>query len=236
MNTSKILWTEGISKTYPMGEIQVHALLNTDMDVQAGEILCILGPSGSGKSTLLNILGGMNSSDTGKILFQGQEISSYSPEQMTLYRRNKVGFVFQSYNLMPSLTARENIDLARQISQEPLDSCQVLQWVNMQEKSDHFPFQLSGGEQQRIAIARAIVKNPDMLLCDEPTGALDYETGKWVLNTLVEINRKTQKTCIIITHNTAIAKIAHRVLFMRSGRISEEIRNENPLLPQEIFW
>lgn len=193
MHTSKLLWAEGISKIYTIGQIQCTALRKTDLEIRKGEILCILGPSGSGKSTLLNILGGMSLSDTGKIFFQGQDISSYTANQMALYRRNKIGFVFQSYNLIPSLTAKENIELARQISSKPLDVSQVLEWVNMQSKTEHFPMQLSGGEQQRIAIARAIAKNPEILLCDEPTGALDYETGKLVLQTLVEINQKTKR-------------------------------------------
>ena len=225
-----------ITKVYQIGDQEVRALNGVDLQIKDGEMVAIMGPSGSGKSTLLNILGGMNPSDTGKIFFQGQDISAYTAKQMTLYRRNKIGFVFQFYNLIPSLTAKENIELAKQISETPLEVSQVLEWVNMQDKAEHFPLQLSGGEQQRIAIARAIVKNPELLLCDEPTGALDYETGKWVLQTLVEINRQTQKTCVIITHNAAIAQIAHRVIFMRSGQIHEEKLNTRQLLPSEIQW
>ncbi len=231
-----VLWADHIGKNYGTGDIVVHALQDASLHIQAGEILCILGPSGSGKSTLLNIIGGIDTPDTGKIFFRGNDITQYTEEQMTIYRRHSIGFIFQFYNLIPNLTTKENVELATQISPHPLNPQEVLEWVNMAPRSRHFPSQLSGGEQQRVAIARAVAKNPDILLCDEPTGALDYETGKLVLRTLLNVNQKIGKTCVIITHNAAIGQMAHRVIRMRSGKIVEETINEHILKPEEISW
>ncbi len=232
----KLLWAENIGKDYHTGEITVHALQNASLEIRQGEILCILGPSGSGKSTLLNILGGIDTPDTGKIFFHDEEITKYTERQMTEYRRHRIGFIFQFYNLIPNLTARENVELATQISTMPLNTMEVLSWVNLTERAEHFPSQLSGGEQQRVAIARAVAKNPDILLCDEPTGALDYETGKLVLRTLLNINQKIGKTIAIITHNAAISQMSHRTIRMRSGCIVEVIENMNPVQPEDISW
>ena len=219
-----------------MGEVVVHALREVSLEIQHGELLCILGPSGSGKSTLLNIIGGVDSASSGEIWFSGEKISSYSPRQLTWYRRHQIGFIFQFYNLIPSLTALENVELATQITRAPLDTMEVLRWVDLEQRAGHFPSQLSGGEQQRVAIARAVAKNPEMLLCDEPTGALDYETGKRILKILQRINQQTGKTCAIITHNAAIGQMADRIIRMRSGCIAEEVNNERPLEPEEISW
>lgn len=224
------------SKIYSLGEVKVYALCEASLEIKKGELLCILGPSGSGKSTLLNLLGGIDAPTSGKILYQQQDITRYGSSQMTWYRRQKVGFVFQFYNLLPSLTARENIELATQIAPKPLDVMEVLGWVDLQDRADHFPSQLSGGEQQRVAIARAVAKNPDILLCDEPTGALDYETGKRILGILQHINQQTDKTCVIITHNAAIGKMANRIVRMRGGYIVETVVNASPVSPQEISW
>lgn len=236
LSSEKLLLANQIGKSYRMGEITVHALQSADLTVYNGEFLCILGPSGSGKSTLLNIMGGIDSPDCGKIFFRGEDITQFNERRMTEYRRHSIGFIFQFYNLIPNLTTRENVELATQIVSNPIDSMEVLNWVNMAARESHFPSQLSGGEQQRVAIARAVAKNPDMLLCDEPTGALDYETGKLVLRTLLNINQRIGKTCVIITHNAAISQIAHRTIRMRSGKIVEEIVNQNPVPPEEISW
>lgn len=231
-----LVHTVKLCKDYRMGEVKVKALCDANMEIRTGEMLCLLGPSGSGKSTLLNIIGGIDMPTSGEVFFQEQNLCAYSGEQLTWYRRHKIGFIFQFYNLVPSLTARENVELATQITVNPLDIQEVLQWVGLEERAEHFPSQLSGGEQQRVAIARAVAKNPHILLCDEPTGALDYETGKRILSVLQHINRQTGKTCVIITHNAAIGKMANRVIRMRSGQIVEEIVNKCPLDPEEISW
>ncbi len=227
---------EGLTKDYPMGEVTVHALRGVSLEVSAGEFLVILGPSGSGKSTLLNIIGGIDSPTEGRVFFWDEELSRYSESQLTRYRRRHIGFVFQFYNLMPNLTAQENVEMATEISVSPMDSREALRLVGLEARRDHFPSQLSGGEQQRVAIARAVAKQPEILLCDEPTGALDFETGKVVLEMLRHINEATGTTVIVITHNAAIGGMAHRVIRMMDGHVREIIENEDRLTPSEIEW
>ena len=231
-----ILRVENISKSYQMGEVEVVALASVSFEIIEGEFVVILGPSGSGKSTLLNIMGGMDTPSTGKVMIYDEEITNYNDKQLTEYRRNKVGFVFQFYNIMSSLTAEENIELATEISKDPLDIEEVLKDVGLFERKDHFPSQMSGGEQQRVSIARAVAKNPDILLCDEPTGALDFKTGVSILALLSKINKKSGKTVIVITHNVSVAGMADRVIKMRSGEITEIKINENPQDPERIEW
>ncbi len=225
-----------VSKTYHMGEVTVRALREVDLTVRDGECLVILGPSGSGKSTLLHLLGGMDEPTTGSVRFRDQELSGASPDELTQFRRAHVGFVFQFYNLVPSLTAIENVEMATEIAPHPRDPREMIGLVDLAERGDHFPAQLSGGEQQRVAIARAVAKDPDVLLCDEPTGALDYHTGKVVLSVLRTVNRELGTTLILITHNAAIAEVGDRVVRMRSGRIVSVTENEHPLSPEEIEW
>ncbi len=225
-----------ISKTYIMGEVKVEALKATSLEIYQGELLVILGPSGSGKSTLLNLIGGIDTPTSGQMLFGKALLSNGREKDLTRYRRQEVGFVFQFYNLIADLTAAENVALAAELVAEPLAVDDVLRDVNLWERRDHFPSQLSGGEQQRVAIARAMVKSPRLLLCDEPTGALDFETGKMVLRLLRDIQKNQASTVIIVTHNTAIADMADRVLRMRSGSVAEIIINENPLPPERIEW
>jgi putative ABC transport system ATP-binding protein len=231
-----ILDVENISKSYQMGEIEVVALDNVSFQIFEGEFVVILGPSGSGKSTLLNIMGGMDTPSSGRVMINDEEITNYDDKQLTEYRRNKVGFVFQFYNIMASLTAEENIELATEISKDPLDIEQVLKDVGLFERKDHFPSQMSGGEQQRVSIARAVAKNPDILLCDEPTGALDFKTGVSILALLNKINKASGKTVVVITHNVSVGGMADRVIKMRSGAITEIIVNEQPEDPERIQW
>jgi putative ABC transport system ATP-binding protein len=219
-----------------MGEAEVHALRGVDLEVRAGEFIVLLGPSGSGKSTLLNLLGGLDTPTSGSISFQQKDLSKADEATLTRYRREHVGFVFQFYNLIPSLTARENVALVTDIVRNPMSAAEALTWVGLGERLDHFPSQLSGGEQQRVAIARAIAKRPDVLLCDEPTGALDYETGKLVLEVIAKINAELGTTAMVITHNAAIAGMADRVLRLGDGRIVGEERPERRLTPAEISW
>jgi len=219
-----------------MGEAEVHALRGVDLEVRAGEFIVLLGPSGSGKSTLLNLLGGLDTPTAGSISFQQKDFSRADEATLTRYRREHVGFVFQFYNLIPSLTARENVALVTDIAASPMSAAEALAWVGLAERLDHFPSQLSGGEQQRVAIARAIAKRPDVLLCDEPTGALDYETGKLVLEVIAKINAELGTTAMVITHNAAIAGMADRVLKLGDGRIVGETRPERKLSPAEISW
>jgi putative ABC transport system ATP-binding protein len=214
----------------------VHALRGVDLEVRAGEFIVLLGPSGSGKSTLLNLLGGLDTPTSGSISFQQKDFSRADEATLTRYRREHVGFVFQFYNLIPSLTARENVALVTDIAASPMSAAEALAWVGLAERLDHFPSQLSGGEQQRVAIARAIAKRPDVLLCDEPTGALDYETGKLVLEVIAKINAELGTTAMVITHNAAIAGMADRVLKLGDGRIVGETRPERKLTPAEISW
>ena len=231
-----IIRTESLSKYYHMGEVQVKALKDVDLELFDGEVVAILGPSGSGKSTLLNIIGGMDKASSGKIYFQDTPLHKAKPSDLTLYRRHEVGFVFQFYNLMPNLTAFENISLAVQISKNPLSAKGLLGKVGLSERADHFPSQLSGGEQQRVAIARAMAKNPSLLLCDEPTGALDYKTSIEVLKLLKDFSLSYNKTIAIITHNAAIAQIADRIIYLKDGRLDRIKVNTNPLKPEEVSW
>jgi putative ABC transport system ATP-binding protein len=219
-----------------MGEVDVYALRDVDLDLFAGEFVVLLGPSGSGKSTLLNILGGLDVPTSGTVRFLDHDLTVSNDRELTRFRREHVGFVFQFYNLIPSLTALENVALVTDIAERPMDPAEALRLVGLPDRVHHFPAQLSGGEQQRVAIARAIAKRPDVLLCDEPTGALDYETGLIVLQALAEVNRTLGTTVAVITHNAAIAGMADRVVRMRSGRITEIARNEYRLAPTELTW
>jgi putative ABC transport system ATP-binding protein len=234
--TPTVFRARGLTKVYRMGEAEVHALRGVDLDVAAGELIVLLGPSGSGKSTLLNILGGLDTPSAGSIRFREEELANADEAELTRYRRQNVGFVFQFYNLIPALTARENVALVTEIASAPMPAAEALAWVGLGERLDHFPSQLSGGEQQRVAIARAIAKRPQVLLCDEPTGALDYETGKLVLEVIARINAELGTTAMVITHNAAIAGMADRVLKLGNGRIVGETRPERKLTASEISW
>lgn len=236
MERSILIDLSGVSKTYRMGEVSVEALKETELQIFAGEFVVILGPSGSGKSTLLHIVGGMDSPSSGRVLFQGEDVARMGGSQLTTYRRQKIGFVFQFFNLIPDLTARENVSLAADLVEQPLATEQVLAEVGMELRMDHFPAQLSGGEQQRVSIARAIVKNPPLLLCDEPTGSLDALTGRIILELLVKINRERGTTVVVVTHNAAISAIADRTIRMSSGKIVELTENPNPLSPDKVEW
>jgi putative ABC transport system ATP-binding protein len=219
-----------------MGEVEVQALRGVDLDLQESELVVLLGPSGSGKSTLLNILGGLDTPTSGEVVYENRSLTSADEAALTDYRRRHVGFVFQFYNLIPSLTARENVALVTEIVERPMTAEQALGMVGLDHRLDHFPAQLSGGEQQRVAIARAIAKRPDVLLCDEPTGALDYQTGKLVLEVIAHINREIGTTAVVITHNAAIAGMADRVLYLGDGRIQRIVANEHKLAVAELSW
>ena len=227
---------ENVGKVYDMGQVQINALHDATFTVERGELVVIVGPSGAGKTTLLNILGGMDTLSSGKVLLDGREVSKMNQRQLTDYRRDDVGFVFQFYNLVGNLTALENVELANQISKHPLDAKQVLADVGLAERMTNFPSQLSGGEQQRVAIARALAKNPKLLLCDEPTGALDYQTGKAILKLLQDTGRTTGMTVIIITHNSALTAMADRVIKVRNGTVRSVTINEHPQDISEIEW
>jgi putative ABC transport system ATP-binding protein len=231
-----ILRAENLKKTYQMGELTLVALESVSLEVKRGELIVLLGPSGSGKSTLLNILGGLDTPTEGKVYFEGKEISLNGEKDLTEYRRHHVGFVFQFYNLIPSLTAKENVLLVTELSKHPMLAEKALELVGLEDRMDHFPAQLSGGQQQRVAIARAIAKNPDLLLCDEPTGALDFKTGKIVLDALEKVNRELHTTTIIITHNEAIAQIADRIIMVRDGKIISDVQNKKKLRTEDISW
>ena len=218
-----------VKKTYTMGEIKIHALDGVSFTINEGEFVIIAGASGAGKSTILNLLGGMDTVSEGTIVVDGKEISSYSDKEMTFYRRYDVGFVFQFYNLIQNLTLKENVELATQICKNPLDIVETIKAVGLQERINNFPSQLSGGEQQRVAIARALAKNPKLLLCDEPTGALDYQTGKQVLKVLQDTCRKQKKTVIVITHNLALTPIGDKIIKVKSGKIENIEINDNPM-------
>ena len=225
-----------VGKTYHMGEVRINALREVSFSVKKGELVVIVGPSGAGKTTLLNILGGMDTLSEGKVYLDGAEISALNKKQLTGYRRNDVGFVFQFYNLVGNLTALENVELANQICREPLDAMQILKEVGLENRMKNFPSQLSGGEQQRVAIARALAKNPKLLLCDEPTGALDYQTGKAILKLLQDTARRTGMTVIIITHNSALTAMADRVIKVKNGTVSSVTVNDNDQNVSEIEW
>lgn len=228
--------TRGLGKTYAMGDTSVVALAHVDLDILRGEFIVLLGPSGSGKSTLLNILGGLDRPSSGSARFADHHLDGATDDELTRYRREHVGFVFQFYNLIPSLTARENVQLVTDIASHPLSAEEALSRVGLGERMDHFPSQLSGGEQQRVAIARAIAKQPEVLLCDEPTGALDYQTGKQVLDVIDAINRSMGTTTIVITHNAAIAGMADRVLHLGDGQIQRIVVPATKLRPSELSW
>jgi putative ABC transport system ATP-binding protein len=227
---------QGITKIYHMGEVDVHALRGVDLELHAGEFVVLLGPSGSGKSTLLNILGGLDVPTSGSVFYRGQELTDFDDGALTRYRREHVGFVFQFYNLIPSLTARENVALVTDIAAHPMDPTAALSLVNLVERKDHFPAQLSGGEQQRVAIARAVAKNPAVLLCDEPTGALDVHTGILVLEAISRINRELGTTTAVITHNAVIAEMADRVISISDGKIVHVHRNAQKRAANELTW
>jgi putative ABC transport system ATP-binding protein len=231
-----LLTLEHVDKTFQMGEVAVRALRDVSLTIRHGEFLVMVGPSGSGKSTILNLVGGLDRVTAGQVFFRNRRLSDYTAAELTQYRRDTVGFVFQFYNLVPNLTARENVMVATELSRRPLDVAEALRLVELEDRADHFPAQLSGGEQQRVAIARALAKDPELLLCDEPTGALDFATGKRVLRTLVDLNRRMGKTVVLITHNNAIAPIAHRVIRLSSGQVVEEHPNSEPVPPEEVVW
>nr|WP_084632401.1 ABC transporter ATP-binding protein [Geoglobus ahangari] len=223
-------------KTYRMGAVDVHALRGIDLEVKRGEFVVVLGPSGSGKTTLLNLVGGIDTPTRGDILFNGINVSSLSEEELTMHRRRNVGFIFQFFNLIPTLTARENVMLAAELVENPRDVDEVLEIVGLKDRSEHFPSELSGGQQQRVAIARALVKNPPLILADEPTGSLDFETGKMVLGVMRRINRDEGVTFILVTHNSVISEMADRVIHLRDGKVARVIVNEEPKEPEELAW
>ncbi|MBQ7232883.1 MAG: ABC transporter ATP-binding protein [Bacillales bacterium] len=234
--TFMFISVENIKKSYQIGEVEIPALSGATFSVEKGEFAVIVGPSGAGKSTVLNILGGLDRCDEGQLIVDGEQIHACSEKELIRYRREDIGFVFQFYNLVQNLTALENIELATEICQNPLDASTILAQVGLEKRKDNFPAQLSGGEQQRIAIARALAKNPKLLLCDEPTGALDYETGKMILKLLQETCRKEKMTVIVITHNYAITPMADKVIKMKNGRVEEILKNSEPLSAERIEW
>ena len=227
---------EEVYKSYHMGEITINAANGVSFEIEKGEFAVIVGPSGAGKTTVLNLLGGMDTCDKGKMLVDGSDVSKYNRKELISYRRYDVGFVFQFYNLVQNLSAKENVELATQISKDPLDVVEVLEQVGLKERMNNFPSQLSGGEQQRVAIARALAKHPKLLLCDEPTGALDYNTGKMILALLQDTCRKTGMTVIVVTHNQAITPMADRVIHMKNSKVEQMILNENPTPVERIEW
>ena len=225
-----------VKKTYHMGEVDIHALNDVNFEIEKGEFCVIVGASGAGKTTILNILGGMDTLTDGTVILDGEEISKYNAKKLTTYRRHDIGFVFQFYNLVQNLTALENVELAAQICKNPMDAGEVIEMVGLKERAGNFPAQLSGGEQQRVAIARALAKNPKLLLCDEPTGALDYNTGKAVLKLLQDTCKKTGMTVIVITHNQALTAMADRIITVKNGTITSMVMNENIEPVEEIEW
>lgn len=227
---------KNISKVFRVGEIEVQALRDVSFEVEEGELIVILGPSGSGKSTLLNIIGGIETVSEGTVLYRGKTLEFARKTEMSRYRKEHIGFVFQFYNLLPNLSALENIEIMAELSEDPLDPGDLLQRVGLSDRADHFPSKLSGGQQQRVAIARALCKNPDLLLCDEPTGALDIKTGAQILQLLWDFNREYKKTVLIITHNEKIAETADRVFYVRDGRIDHVSVNQRRSAPEEVEW
>ena len=227
---------QDITKIYKMGEVEIRAADNISFSIDKGEFVVIVGPSGAGKTTVLNILGGMDTATSGTLLVDGEEITAYNSRRLTEYRREDIGFVFQFYNLVPNLTALENVELALQICKDPLDARKVMEEVGLGDRLNNFPAQLSGGEQQRVSIARALAKNPKLLLCDEPTGALDYNTGKSILKLLQNMCRERGMTVIVITHNQAIAPMADRLIHIKNGQVSQMELNEHPMSIDDIEW
>mgnify|MGYP004635533039 FL=1 len=232
----KFVSLKNVSKIYQMGEVEIRAVDGINFDIEKGEFVVIVGPSGAGKTTVLNILGGMDTATTGQVWVDSRDIAKYNQKQLTGYRRDDIGFVFQFYNLIPNLTALENVELALQICKNPLDARQVLEEVGLVNRMKNFPAQLSGGEQQRVSIARALAKNPKLLLCDEPTGALDYQTGKAILKLLQDMCREKGMTVIVITHNSAIAPMADRVIKIKNGKVDQMRQNESPMSVADIEW
>jgi putative ABC transport system ATP-binding protein len=233
---NSIIALQDVVKEYVMGEVRIRAAAGISFEVNRGELVVVLGPSGAGKSTVLNIIGGMDRPTTGTIWVAGKNIAAFSERELTQYRRTQIGFVFQFYNLMPNLTAMENVELAAQISENPLNIREIMTEVGLAERLNNFPAQLSGGEQQRVAIARAVAKNPLLLLCDEPTGALDYQTGKAILKLIAKVNREMNKSVMIITHNAALAAMADRVIRVKNGRVENVSLNEHPEPAERIEW
>ena len=233
---SNFIELKNVVKEYKMGEVTIKAIDNIEFSINEGEFVVVVGPSGAGKTTVLNILGGMDTATSGNVFINGVDIAKYNEKELTKYRRDEIGFVFQFYNLVPNLTAIENVELALQICKEPLDARKVLEEVGLEDRMYNFPAQLSGGEQQRVSIARALAKNPELLLCDEPTGALDYNTGKSILKLLQDTSRKKKMTVIVITHNLAIAPMADRVIKIKNGKVDNIITNENPMPVENIDW
>ena len=231
-----VVTLEEVKKRYRMGEVEIMAADGIDFQISQGEFAVVVGPSGAGKTTVLNILGGMDTASEGRVIVDGQDITAYSQKQLTAYRRDDIGFVFQFYNLIPNLTALENVELALQICKAPMDAREVLEEVGLGQRLNNFPAQLSGGEQQRVSIARALAKNPKILLCDEPTGALDYNTGKSILKLLQDTCRIKGMTVILITHNSAIAPMADRVIKIKNGRVADIVRNPYPVPVETIEW
>ncbi len=231
-----LLEAKNIKKSYQMGEVTVYALRGVDFDLYEKELVVVLGPSGSGKSTLLNIIGGMDKASEGEFYFGSRPLHRASDKELTSYRRNEVGFIFQFYNLMPNLTAYENIDLSAQIAKDPLDIDELLDTVGLKDRRNHFPSQLSGGEQQRVAIARGLAKNPQMLLCDEPTGSLDLSSGIQILKLLRDFTDNYQKTVVIITHNTDISQMADRVIYLKDGLVDKMETHEKPVPAEKVSW
>lgn len=225
-----------VTKIYQMGEVEIHAADGINFAISRGEFVVIVGPSGAGKTTVLNILGGMDTATTGQVLVDGEDVTGFNRKQLTAYRRDDIGFVFQFYNLVPNLTALENVELALQICKNPRDALEVLEEVGLGDRKDNFPAQLSGGEQQRVSIARALAKNPKLMLCDEPTGALDYNTGKAILKLLQNTCRERNMTVIVITHNSALAPMADRLIQIKNGRVSKMELNEHPVSVDQIEW
>ncbi len=235
-SNNHLLRLEHVDKTFQMGEVLVRAVRDATLEVREGEFLVMTGPSGSGKSTILNIVGGLDTVTAGRVWFRSRDMTAFTPGELTLYRRDTVGFVFQFYNLVPNLSAEENVMVSTELSNDPMDPAEALRLVDLDDRRHHFPAQLSGGEQQRVAIARALAKNPALLLCDEPTGALDFTTGKRVLRMLVDLKKELGKTIVLITHNSAIAPVADRVIRLRSGQVVEVRDNPEPTPPEEITW
>ena len=225
-----------VNKIYKMGEVTINALNNTNFSIKKGELVVIVGPSGAGKTTTLNILGGMDSASSGQVFVDGKEITKFSAKELVKYRREDIGFVFQFYNLVQNLSAKENVELATQLCDDALDINEILEKVGLTSRKDNFPSQLSGGEQQRVAIARAVAKNPKLLLCDEPTGALDYKTGKSILKLLQDMSRKEKMTVVIITHNTALSPMADKVIHFKNGTAEKIVENDKPISIDEIEW